>query len=42
MSWLARSMLRTKGFYGSEQMGTGMRPSPRTPHLLTAWGQRPY
>ena len=31
MSWLARSMLRTKGFGGSEQMGTGMRPSPAHP-----------
>src|SRR5271169_6177958 len=31
MSWLARSMLRTKGFGGSEEMGTGMRPSPTHP-----------
>jgi hypothetical protein len=40
MSWLARSMLRTKGFGGSEQMGTGMRPSPAYPIYSVPWRQR--
>src|SRR4029077_5495759 len=48
MSRLARSILRTQGFDGSEQKGDGHTPVPRLLHLLetttqaTGRGRRPH